>query len=255
MTECPLCYEYKQPYYSDNIGCTNYKSICKDCIPKITTNNCPFCREIHHERIINPEENDDIILDYSYESYDNISNAAQRARGYSNNNEINHNYNWLDYNYELYNNISNPAQRARVRFSNNNEINHNLNNELYNNINISYDIPSAVQRARRNRNHNEMNHNEINHNLINEFYENVNISYDIPNALQRARANRNNSQTRNDFINVNRDNYNINSTNIIIMDYLRSRNEFTNVNEILSILNDDTYNNRIIHNFFNEITS
>ena len=51
--ECPICYEQKRPYYSDNIGCNNYKLICEDCITQLRTNHCPFCRNIHHERIVN----------------------------------------------------------------------------------------------------------------------------------------------------------------------------------------------------------
>lgn len=41
--ECPICLENTKDYSLTTLGCCSGK-ICRDCIPKLATNNCPQCR-------------------------------------------------------------------------------------------------------------------------------------------------------------------------------------------------------------------
>ena len=89
--ECPICYEQKRPYYSDNIGCNNYKLICEDCITQLRTNHCPFCRNIHHERIVNNSvtnnsqtNNRQLYLQYIVNSIINLLNNSYNINSINN---------------------------------------------------------------------------------------------------------------------------------------------------------------------------
>ena len=173
VVECSICYQNKTPYYSDNIGCVNYKNICIDCIPLIRSNECPFCREIHHSReefnTNNYDENNsnnENITSFMQIIYDIVLRAINN--NFSNNTVNNENINTNDINI-----ANNAIQRANLNNdditnirNNNNLINNILqrlnNDDIINIINNNNNIFNVIERA--NLNNDDLN-NIINNNL------------------------------------------------------------------------------------------
>ena len=143
LIECSICYENKTPYYSDNVGCRNYKKICIDCVPLLRSNNCPFCREIHHEREIIYDDNDDIldntnddVTSYMQMMYETVIRIINE--NYNNNNSINE-VERVNINNNINSNnsaINNAVERAS-NFNNNNFSLNNVNEIASNNYNIT----------------------------------------------------------------------------------------------------------------------
>ena len=160
LIECSICYENKTPYYSDNVGCMNYKKICIDCVPLLRSNNCPFCREVHHVREIIYDDNDDIldntnddVTSYMQMMYETVIRI------------INENY---------HNNINNEVERGR------NNINYNIN------INNSV-LDNAVERA------SNFNNNSFSLNNVNEISSNNYITIENSNSYILNNYNYNNN--------------------------------------------------------------
>ncbi len=200
LIECSICYENKTPYYSDNVGCMNYKKICIDCVPLLRSNNCPFCREVHHVREIDYDENEDILdntnddvtsyMQMMYETviriinenyHNNPNNEVERGRNNINNNNsalnnaIERASNFNNNNFSL-NNVNEMSSNNYITIENNNNYilnNYNYNNNINsinrsNNNNARYlDLPSNLNDI--------FTENEIN---LESFLLNDNINID-----------------------------------------------------------------------------
>ncbi len=167
LIECSICYENKTPYYSDNVGCRNYKKICIDCVPLLRSNNCPFCREVHHVREIIYDDNDDILdntnddvtsyMQMMYETViriinENYNNNMLNVNNSNSNNEVetgNISNNINSNNSALNNAIERASNFNNNNFSLNNVNEMSSNNYILNNYNYSNNI-NSIDRANNN---------------------------------------------------------------------------------------------------------
>ena len=117
ITECPICYENKRPFYSDSIGCINYKKICKDCMPLLRSNKCPFCRNIHHNRN-NRHFNNRYNFNSTYSIFSEIANDDILIDNINIFNSYNFDDNEFDDNEYSLNSINYSPTQIETNFSN-----------------------------------------------------------------------------------------------------------------------------------------
>ena len=194
LIECSICYENKTPYYSDNVGCRNYKKICIDCVPLLRSNNCPFCREVHHVREIIYDDNDDILdntnddvtsyMQMMYETViriinENYNNNMLNVNNSNSNNEVETGN--ISNNINSNNSALNNAIERASNFNNNNFSLNNVNEIASNNYNITIENNNSY--ILNNYNYNN-NINSIDRANNNNITNNNNARYlDLPNNL------------------------------------------------------------------------